>query len=76
MVQDNLPKQVMTWCPMGRKKNKGLTKTTWVDGIHGMMGEMGLTKRIRERERDRERERERELPKEDHWTNLNECRKM
>ena len=35
------PKQVITWYPIGRKKRKSRSKSTWMNGIPGMMGEMG-----------------------------------
>ena len=33
-----MPKQAMTWYPIGRKKRKGRSKITWMDEIHGLMG--------------------------------------
>jgi len=42
MEEGRLPKEVMIWCPPGRK-NRGRPKLTWEEGIRGLMGEKGLT---------------------------------
>jgi hypothetical protein len=34
-------KEVMKWCPPGRRK-RGRPKLTWAEGIRGLMGEKGL----------------------------------
>ena len=34
-------KEVMKWCPPGRRK-RGRLKLTWAEGIKGLMGEKGL----------------------------------
>jgi hypothetical protein len=36
-----LPKEVMKWRPLGRRK-RGRPKRTWAEGIKGLMGEKGL----------------------------------
>ena len=43
MGEEKLPKRVMKWCPIGRKKRDGRPKTSWADRIRGMIGGMGLT---------------------------------
>jgi hypothetical protein len=35
------PKEVMKWCPPGRRK-RGRPKLTWVEGIRGLVGENEL----------------------------------
>jgi len=42
MEEGRLPKEVMKWCPPGKRKRGGL-KLTWAEGIRGLMGENGLT---------------------------------
>ena len=41
MEEGRLPKEVMKWRPLGRRK-RGRTKLTWAEGIRGLTGEMGL----------------------------------
>ena len=41
MEDGRLPKDVMKWCPTGRRK-RGRPKLTWAEGIRGLMGEKGL----------------------------------
>jgi hypothetical protein len=41
MEEGRLPKEVMKWRPLGRRK-RGRPKLTWVEGIRGLMGEKGL----------------------------------
>jgi hypothetical protein len=41
MEEGRLPKEVMKWRPLGRRK-RGRTKLTWAEGIKGLMGEKGL----------------------------------
>jgi len=41
MEEGRLPKKVMKWSPPGRRK-RGRPKTTWAEGIRGLMGEKGL----------------------------------
>jgi hypothetical protein len=41
MEEGRLPKEVMKWCPPGRRK-LGRPKLSWVEGIRGLMGEKGL----------------------------------
>jgi hypothetical protein len=41
MEEGRLPKAVMNWRPMGRRK-RGRPKLTWAEGIRGLMGETGL----------------------------------
>ena len=36
----------MMWNPKGGKKKKRQTQTTWMDRIYGMMGDIGLLKKI------------------------------
>jgi len=42
MEEGRLPKEVMEWCPPGRRK-RGRPKLTWAEGIRGLKGEKGLT---------------------------------
>jgi hypothetical protein len=39
--EERLPKEVMKWCPPGRRK-RDRPKLTWAEGIRGLMGEKGL----------------------------------
>jgi len=41
MEVGKLTKEVMKWCPPGRRK-RGRPKHTWEEGIRGLMGEKGL----------------------------------
>jgi hypothetical protein len=41
MEEGRLPKEVMKWCPPGRRK-RGRPKLTWAEGIRRLMGETGL----------------------------------
>jgi hypothetical protein len=41
MEEGRLPKDVMKWSPLGRRK-RGRPKLTWAEGIRGLMGEKGL----------------------------------
>jgi hypothetical protein len=41
MEEGRLPKEVMNWRPLGRRK-RGRPKLTWAEGITGLMGENGL----------------------------------
>ena len=41
MEEGRLPKEVVKWCPLGRRK-RGRPKLTWAEGIRGLMGEKGL----------------------------------
>jgi len=41
MEEGRLPKEVMKWRPLGRRK-RGRPKRTWADGVRGLMGEKGL----------------------------------
>ena len=41
MEEGRLPKEVMKWSPLGRRK-RGRPKRTWAEGIRGLMGEKGL----------------------------------
>jgi hypothetical protein len=41
MKEGRLPKEVLKWRPLGRRK-PGRPKLTWAEGIRGMMGEKGL----------------------------------
>jgi hypothetical protein len=41
MEEGRLPKEVMTWRPLGRRK-RGRPKHTWAEGIKGLLGEKGL----------------------------------
>ena len=43
-----MPKQVMTWYPMGEEKRKARPKSTWFDGMHGVMEKCDLRKWIGE----------------------------
>ena len=43
MGEDRLPEQFMTLKTMGRMMKKGASKTTQMDGIRGMMREIGFT---------------------------------
>jgi len=43
MEEGRLPKEVMKWCPPGRRK-RGRPKLTWAEGIKGLMGENGWKK--------------------------------
>jgi hypothetical protein len=38
MEEGRLPKEVMKWCPPGRRK-RGRPKLTWAEGIRGLMEE-------------------------------------
>jgi hypothetical protein len=40
MEKGRLPKEVMKWCPPGKRK-RGIPKLTWTEGIRGL-GEKGL----------------------------------
>jgi hypothetical protein len=39
--EGRLPKEVVKWRPLGRRK-RGRPKLTWAEGIKGLMGETGL----------------------------------
>jgi hypothetical protein len=41
MEEGKLPKEVMKWRPLERRK-QGKPKLTWTEGIRGLMGEKGL----------------------------------
>jgi len=41
MEEGRLPKEVMKWSPLGRRKG-GRPTLTWVEGTRGLMGEKGL----------------------------------
>jgi hypothetical protein len=41
MEEGRLPKEVMKWCPPGRRK-RGRPKLIWAEGNRGLMGEKGL----------------------------------
>jgi hypothetical protein len=41
MEERRLPKQVMKWNPLGKRK-RGRPKLTWMEGIRRLMGEKGL----------------------------------
>ena len=41
MEEGRLPKEVMKWRPLGRRK-RGKPKLTWAERIRGLMGEKGL----------------------------------
>jgi len=41
MEEGRLPKEVMKWCPPGRRK-RGRPKLTWTEWIRGLMEEKGL----------------------------------
>jgi hypothetical protein len=41
MEEGRLPKKVMKWHPLGRRK-RGRPKLTWAEGIRGLMGEKVL----------------------------------
>jgi hypothetical protein len=41
MEEGRLRKEVMKWCPPGRRK-RGRPKLTWAEGIRGLIGEKGL----------------------------------
>jgi hypothetical protein len=41
MDEGRLPKEVMKWRLLGRRK-RGRPKLTWAEGIRGLMGEKGL----------------------------------
>ena len=41
MEEGRLPKEVMKWNPLGRRK-RGRPKLTWVEGIRGLLGGKGL----------------------------------
>jgi hypothetical protein len=41
MEEERLPKEVMKWCPPGRRK-RGRPKLTCAEGIRGLMGEKKL----------------------------------
>jgi len=41
MEEGRLPKEVMKWRPLGRRK-RSRPKLTWAEGIRGLMGEKGL----------------------------------
>ena len=63
-----MPKQIMTWYPIGRRKRKGRPKTyrmdeiKWNDERYGTYG--------------RGSERQRAETTDDNWENLNGCRRM
>jgi hypothetical protein len=38
MEEERLPKEVMKWRPLGRRK-RGRPKLTWAEGIKGLVGE-------------------------------------
>jgi hypothetical protein len=40
MEEGRLPKEVMKWRPLGRKR--GRPKRTWAEGTAGLVGEKGL----------------------------------
>jgi hypothetical protein len=40
MEEVRLPKEVMKWCPPGRRK-RGRPNLSWAEGIRGLMGEKG-----------------------------------
>jgi hypothetical protein len=42
MEEGRLPKEVMKWRPLGRRKQGRPKLTCWVEGIKGLMGEKGL----------------------------------
>jgi hypothetical protein len=42
MEEVRVPKEVMKWRPLGRRK-RGRPKLTWAEGIRGLMGEKRLT---------------------------------
>jgi len=46
MEEGRLPKEVMKWHPLGRRK-RGRLKLTWAEGIRGLMEEKGLTEEDR-----------------------------
>jgi hypothetical protein len=41
MEEGRMPKEVMKWRPLGRRK-RGRPRLTWAQGIKGLMGEKGL----------------------------------
>jgi len=41
MGEGILPKEVMKWSPLGRRK-RGRPKLTWAEGIRGLMGVKGI----------------------------------
>jgi hypothetical protein len=41
MEEGRLPKEVMKWRPLGRRK-RGRTKLNWAEGIKRLIGEKGL----------------------------------
>jgi hypothetical protein len=41
MEEGRLPKEVMKWCPPGRRK-RGRPKLTWAEKLRGLMGEKVL----------------------------------
>jgi len=41
MEKGRIPKEVMKWCPPGRRK-RGRLKLIWAEGIKGLMDEKGL----------------------------------
>jgi len=41
MEEGRLPKEVMKWSPLGRRK-RGRPKLTWAEGIRALVGEKGL----------------------------------
>jgi len=41
MEEGRLPKEVMKWCPRGKRK-RGRSQLTWAEGIRGLMVEKGL----------------------------------
>jgi len=43
MEEGRLPKEVMNWRPLGRRK-RGRPKLAWIEGITGLMGEKGSMK--------------------------------
>jgi hypothetical protein len=41
MEEGRLPKEVMKWRPLGRRK-RGRSKLTWAEGVKGLMGDKEL----------------------------------
>ena len=46
MEEGRLPKEVMKWRSLGRRK-RGRPKLTWAEGIKGLVGETGLMEEVR-----------------------------
>ena len=44
MEEGRLPKEVMTWCPPGRRE-RGTPKFTWAEGVRGTDGRKGINGR-------------------------------